>query len=100
MRDKHENLEPEFRPGDLFEVVAWDNGEDRWEYGTIMLTDRYMENPYKGQWSYGVEPISGTITWSAVGMAHFQGIKVSLQKKYIGNIYDNPTLRVLYGKSY
>ena len=99
-KDNHrlDGLQPQCKIGDLYEVVAYDQGDCRWEYGVILITEVHDSAAYKGGWAYYIEAISGTIKWTAVGIGHFQDESSHLKKKYLGNVNTDKALRILYGK--
>jgi hypothetical protein len=93
------DFEPKYVPGDTFTVVIWDVGNDKWEYGTFYITGVSTSAKYAGQWSYSTECLSGNIKWTGLGCHHLQTNDSWKVKKYLGNIYKDPALKVLYGKA-
>lgn len=84
-----------FKVGDIIEVAKyWDQGEDMWRSGVIMITEIGPPGPYNSKGSYGTKRMSGDIHWISTSVEFLDKMNYLI---WIGNIEDNPALKVLYG---
>jgi len=85
--------------GDLYDVYAYDHDDNKWKSGTVLITENVPRADLNyNEFAYGCR-CTGGLTWTAVGMEWFGKPQTTLKRKYLGNIYKDPALKVLYGEN-
>ena len=89
-------LKTRFKVGDIIEIEKyWDQGDDKWLSGIVQITDYTPHYPNTINGMYSMELLNGNFS----SIRHNSDVFDNLQYLvWLGNINDNKTLRLLYGK--
>ncbi len=98
-----------FKRGDVLEVVAWDQGDELWKHGTILITGHNPNTRHTKEGSYSIQPLKGNITWISINSQIFDdGLEFSktgptavvadVYRNLLTNIGSSNTIDILYGK--
>lgn len=88
---------PIYKIGDVLLCTYWDQGDGKWEEGITLITEFEPASPdnYTTRGIYGLEKLSGDFNCTAMAVTV---LETEAYPRYIGNIYENEALRILYGK--
>ncbi len=104
-----------FKPGDVIDIIAWDQGDEQWDRGVIEILEHQPIVSHTKNGCYVTQNLTGSVTWISVNADildnadHFDVIP-NLDKqphwtkinecyyKYIGNTNTDYALKVLYGR--
>lgn len=102
---------PKFQKGDVLDVIAYDQGDEVWERGTILITGHDPKAKHTKEGIYSVQPLKGQIRWISINSQIFdEGVEYNTNgptPMYMANIYRNlltnigssTTIDILYGKN-
>ena len=88
-------MAPRFKAGDLLEVHVWDQGDDIWQDGIVLITEYQPHYKHTTNGVYKFKCIKGNASWISFNSDSFDRINTHI---WIGNIADDATLKVLYGQ--
>ena len=100
-----------YKKGDVLEVLTYDQGDEQWERGIIIITDYDPSTPHTDNGTYGIQRIKGNVNWLCVNADELNEAadledEGSIPKagivtwvKYIGNFSNDKAIEALYGKS-
>ena len=84
-------MAPRFKVGDLLEVYVYDQGDEVWRHGIVLISGYSPTAQHTKKGCYNFKTIKGDACWISYNVEFFDNINTHI---WIGNIEDDPILPI------